>query len=202
MTDPVAIVKYTLIVLALVLALAAPAAAQSLGTQGRGQRAQGDGQVIAAIAVGVAGVYLLEKADEAGEDLIWPERGRSAARWLSAGTVAGGLVLACADLYSSHIDQAKTCLRREAINVGVAYGLAELAKTLVDRERPDKSDRRSFFSMHTSIACAGAFTSTRELAAAALCGSTAYLRVAAGRHWLTDVLTGAVAGIAVTRIAR
>ena len=102
--------------------------------------------------------------------------------------------------------------------------LTQLTKLLVGRERPfvhtQRAERRdfvagsddhlSFFSGHTSstftLAVAAATTATlrgyREApfvwaAGLPLAALTGYLRMAADRHYLTDVLTGALVGSAV-----
>lgn len=89
-------------------------------------------------------------------------------------------------------------------------------KHLVRRERPDGEARHgheawaSFFSGHTSVSFAGATMLTVyaheydwggdtgawavPAVAYSLAGLTGYLRVAGRRHWLTDVLAGAVVG--------
>ncbi len=104
--------------------------------------------------------------------------------------------------------------------------LTQAAKMTFARERPysyfesDPGSKlhgydayRSFFSGHTSITFAGTFSlaallsqsagSQREkalyfTAAALLGGLTGYLRIAADRHYFTDVIAGAGAGALVT----
>lgn len=105
---------------------------------------------------------------------------------------------------------------------GVAAGVTEVTKMLVGRERPfvhalpeDKKGQTaqpadnnlSFFSGHTSgafalAAAAGTVSSMRGYrfaplvwaASGLLAASTAYLRIAADKHWLTDVVAGALIG--------
>jgi len=151
------------------------------------------------IAAGVAaGLYAAQRGDVAAHDrLTWPDR--RAADWLSTGVVAGALVLPCVEPQTG---SRRACLGREGLRVGLAIGVAETAKYFIHRERPDASDRKSFFSEHTAIACAAGFSSKRELLGLALCGAAGYLRVAGERHWFTDVLVGAGVGFGMSRIAR
>ncbi len=100
-------------------------------------------------------------------------------------------------------------------------GLAgQIVQFLVGRERPDthftgahanqSARNTSFYSGHSTIAFAlatssGTVASLRQREEApwiwagglALAGFTSYLRVAADRHYLTDVLVGAAAGSAI-----
>lgn len=172
---------------AIVLVLARPSIARAQDV---------DPRVIVAAAAIAGGVYAVHEADQAGKDhLGWSNR--RAADWLSYGTVAGGLVVTCA----GKAVQA-SCLKREGLRVGATVAIAETVKHFFHRERPDASDQKSFFSEHTALACVGGFSSKREVIGAALCASTAYLRVAARRHWVSDVATGAGVGFAISRIAR
>ncbi|ABS28546.1 phosphatase PAP2 family protein [Anaeromyxobacter sp. Fw109-5] len=108
--------------------------------------------------------------------------------------------------------------------VAIAADVNQLVKFAVARERPfvhfgnyaepdrpaDPDDQLSFYSGHTSTAfsfaaAAGTVASLRGYRSApwiwgvgmALASGVAYFRVAADRHYLTDVLTGAVIGTAV-----
>jgi membrane-associated phospholipid phosphatase len=82
---------------------------------------------------------------------------------------------------------------------GISAGITGIAKISADRTRPNKSDTKSFFSGHTSAAFAGAAaTCSMEnhycgpgFALAALVG---YLRIAADKHFFSDVMVGAAVG--------
>ena len=106
------------------------------------------------------------------------------------------------------------------------YTLTEYIKNFVYRERPDKSDSRSFFNGHTSTAFAASTFLYRELndfydkwevtrtdkslrttfktatfgALYGWAGFVGYSRIRDGKHYLSDVLTGALVGTAVSYI--
>ena len=84
--------------------------------------------------------------------------------------------------------------KRAAIRVASAAAIAESAKRLVNRWRPDLSDDQSFFSQHTAVACSGVGERRGRAVSIALCLSTAYLRIAGDKHWLSDVLVGMAVG--------
>lgn len=112
-----------------------------------------------------------------------------------------------------------------AETVALTYGIKELIKLIVPRERPylyyegypddrvqSGDSHRSFLSGHTALAFAGAsFTSyvfckyhpeskwkIPVIATSySLATATAVLRVASGNHFATDVLAGALLGVAL-----
>lgn len=112
--------------------------------------------------------------------LRW-EHGRKAADVVSTVGVGAALALDCWGHYTGD------CLKREALKVGVALGAAELAKRLVKRERPNGYDHKSFYSMHTELACLSSVV--------VLCPAVGYLRIASDWHWASDVGAGAAAGL-------
>lgn len=103
------------------------------------------------------------------------------------------------------------------------YTLTEYVKNLINRERPDGSDNRSFFSGHTSTTFAAAtflyrelddfydewsFTQNDALLNTAFktasfgvlygwAGYVGYSRIHDKKHFISDVLAGAIAGTAV-----
>ena len=82
----------------------------------------------------------------------------------------------------------------------LTFGLSQLVKRLTDRARPDGSDNHSFFSGHTSTAfVAVGFCAPLFLIPAMLVG---YLRMAANKHWLTDVAAGALVGALMGGLAQ
>jgi membrane-associated phospholipid phosphatase len=152
-----------------------------------------DPKVLAA-AAGIAALVLAD--DLAHEHAAWSVDRRPRADWISTGVVAGAIALPCLE------DRTARCLQTSALRVGLAVGVAESAKYFIHRDRPDKSDRKSFFSEHTALACVGGLSSKRQALGAVLCAAAGYLRVAADKHWVTDVLVGAGVGFGLSRIAR
>ena len=82
-------------------------------------------------------------------------------------------------------------------------------KQLVAERRPDKSDRRSFPSGHTTFAFAGATMLTHEfgrlspwvaIGGYGLATLTAVDRLVRDRHYLHDVCAGAAIGVAATEL--
>jgi membrane-associated phospholipid phosphatase len=144
--------------------------------------------------------------------LVWRDTGR--ADWMSYTTVGGVAAVGVAELRSSDdaLDLAESALA--AVTAG------QIAKFTVGRERPfvhfaapgrvhENDDDVSFFSSHTALAfslatTAGVLASRHHDRLApwiwgggmTLAAATGYLRIAADRHWTTDVLVGAAAGAA------
>lgn len=91
-------------------------------------------------------------------------------------------------------------LKKEVAKDLILAGIAEGTKRLVNRDRPDHSDSKSFFSEHTMFA-ASLFGQNKSLSVA-ISFNTAYLRTAANKHYLTDVVTGAVIGSLVSNVMK
>ena len=122
--------------------------------------------------------------------LAWSESRRGTADKLSTLLVSVALTHPCLLQHPEDGQSRKDCLFQQGKRVGAAIAFAELSKRLIARARPDGSDDKSFFSEHTAIACAA--TATKKTWP--ICAAAAYLRVAAHKHWFTDVLTGAALG--------
>jgi membrane-associated phospholipid phosphatase len=97
----------------------------------------------------------------------------------------------------------------EAVTLAANDGTTLLVKRGTRRERPDRSNRQSFPSAHTSGAAASAALTVRNIeactrspwaiatsrfAADTLVALTGWARVEAGRHYPSDVLAGAALG--------
>lgn len=95
-------------------------------------------------------------------------------------------------------DDPKHALGCEALRMGVTLGASELTKRLVHRERPDHSDHKSFYSMHTAMA--GQAAGWRYEIGIPLMAVAAIGRVQAKRHYWSDVAVGAAAGLATSRL--
>lgn len=93
----------------------------------------------------------------------------------------------------------------QSVRLGVTYGAAQLLKLAIHRERPCAplcgvdNPARSFPSLHTAFACT-ALGGPGLAIAVPLAAGTAGLRIAANKHWLTDVLTGCALGALASRI--
>jgi membrane-associated phospholipid phosphatase len=118
----------------------------------------------------------------------WPSH-RGLADWLSTGAVATNIAM---DTRASWTSPARArAFRCEAIRIGLAAGVAEATKRLVHRRRPDGSDTMSFFSEHTALAAASANGWTFGLG---LTIGTGYGRLAANKHYTSDVIIGGMVG--------
>lgn len=122
--------------------------------------------------------------------LRWPAEHRALAGHISDGIVAGQVLVDTVHSFrSADRSGAFTC---QAIRLGFTIGVAELTKRLVQRTRPDASDRKSFFSEHTAIAMASA--GWRYEIGIPVAFGAGYFRMAANKHYATDVLAGAAVG--------
>lgn len=129
-------------------------------------------------------------ADAAMRDALRWNTHRDVADKVSTVMVGAAVALPCL------IDRSWMCVKKEAVHVGLATGLAELAKLGVHRERPNGVDDKSWFSMHTAIACSATYgTKIWEI-----CPTVGYLRMASDWHWGSDVMTGAFIGAAMTYV--
>lgn len=129
-------------------------------------------------------------ADTAIRDTLrWSDH-RDVADKVSTVMVAAAVVLPCV------IDRTWTCVKKEAVHVGLSTALAEGLKLIVHRDRPNGVDNKSFFSMHTAIACSATYgTKVWEF-----CPAVGYMRIASDWHWGSDVGTGAFVGAAMTYV--
>ena len=92
----------------------------------------------------------------------------------------------------------------------VVGSVVEPMKYIVHRERPNKSNFKSFPSGHSATAFAAAELLHQEyghlspwisVAGYSTAAATAYLRIQNNAHWLGDVIAGAGIGIASTRLS-
>lgn len=92
----------------------------------------------------------------------------------------------------------------------VAASIVHPVKYFIHRERPDKSNLRSFPSGHTSTAFVAAELLHQEyghlspwisVAGYGTAALTGYFRMQNNAHWLGDVVAGAAFGIASTKIS-
>jgi hypothetical protein len=128
---------------------------------------------------------------------------RQVADLASWGTVVAAVALDTKASWDS-TDRGRA-FKLQAVRLGITIGAAQLVKVLTHRDRPCTpscgidSPNSSFYSLHTALAFQ-TLGGPRLTFALPLSISTGGLRIAAGKHWLTDVLVGAAAGAATSRI--
>jgi len=94
----------------------------------------------------------------------------------------------------------KAALLCEGFRLGVAVGIAEGTKLVVHRTRPDGSDRKSFFSEHSAVAAST--SGWRFAIGIPLTGTVGYLRMAAAKHYASDVSVGLAVGFLSRLVCR
>lgn len=124
--------------------------------------------------------------------------GRQIADVVSFGTVIAGQALDARE--SWRCEDRTRCFAWQGLRVGVTYGAVFAVKALVRRQRPCAAwgcgidnPHFSFYSAHTALAFTAVGRGRIEIIVP-LAVSTGGLRVAAGKHYLTDVLVGAGVG--------
>lgn len=140
------------------------------------------------------------RASGEGTPFLWTPPHRQTANVISWGTAIGGVGV---DTWRSfHAPDRKTAFLSQGCALGVAGVAMRTTKHFVHRDRPDGSDNMSMPSGHTTYA----FTGVRQPFDGAFAVSlsagvaTAYFRQAAGKHYLSDTLAGAGAGIGSTAL--
>lgn len=122
-------------------------------------------------------------------------KAQNVANWISNGLVVFSIGSDAFNTFknTAHSSSKKKAAINFSLRVGISVLASELVKHNVSRTRPDGSDNKSFWSEHTSLTCA---TSNwqREWLNIAQCGSVAYFRMAANKHYPTDTLFGGLSG--------
>jgi hypothetical protein len=139
---------------------------------------------------------------------------------VTAGAAYAWPVIALSAVHGGIDNSAGRDMTATLSSMGVAQLMAGISKRVFRRSRPnvvfdadpidDADDVQSFFSAHTAttfaaVVSAGTIASRRGspqakwiwIGGIGLAGSTGYLRVAADRHFLTDVLVAAGVGVAI-----
>jgi hypothetical protein len=122
--------------------------------------------------------------------------------WLSNGLVASALFTSFAQR-----DDSYQPLVTDVLALGGAYAFSAGMKRVADRTRPDRSDDLSLPSQHATSAFFGAQITVRNLSTMGspylgpiqatlftLASASAWARIEAGRHYPSDILTGAAIG--------
>lgn len=131
------------------------------------------------------------------QPLAW-DHGRPIADWISTGLVGANVVGSTWHAWQAeHRGRALGCL---ALTNGLTLGVNEVVKRLVHRERPDGSDNKSFYSMHTALASVNA--GWRVNVSVPIAIGAGYGRAAADKHFLSDIAVGAAAGGFTARLCR
>jgi membrane-associated phospholipid phosphatase len=115
----------------------------------------------------------------------------------SYGTVATPVIFTTIDAWRSQ--NQKQAFEREVMSIGIAEGLAFLAKHVIHEQRPCApacgidQPNTSFFSAHTALAFS--MIADRPALSISLATSTGVLRVVAKKHHWYDVAVGAAVGV-------
>jgi membrane-associated phospholipid phosphatase len=127
----------------------------------------------------------------------WPSHTTSAAR------VSDGLVAAAVTLDTVHAWRSadrKRAFLNEGCRLGLTVGVSELVKRTTHRTRPDGSDDMSFWSEHTAVAMQA--SGWRYSVGVPIAIGAGYFRMAAGKHYATDVAAGAGMGLLAQWVCR
>lgn len=106
-------------------------------------------------------------------------------------TVGALLALDAKDAWQA--DDRRHAVSLFAARIFVNWAWAETVKGLADRERPDGSDRKSFYSLHQALACSTRGGTGWKFFVPLSIG-TGIGRVLGKKHFFTDVLAGCVVG--------
>lgn len=128
----------------------------------------------------------------------WSVEQRPIARRISDGLVL--FQLAADTVHSFRAEDRRHALLSQGCRVGLTFGATEIVKRATHRTRPDGSDNLSFWSGHTATAVQGA--GWRYQIGIPIAIGAGYFRMAADRHYLTDVAAGAGAGWLASRVCR
>lgn len=140
-------------------------------------------------------LVVVQPARAEDQPLAW-DRGRPVADWISTGLV--GANIAGSTWHAWRAERRGHALGCLALTNGLTLTVNEVVKRLVHRERPDGSDNKSFYSMHTALASVNA--GWRVNVSIPIAIGAGYGRAAADKHFLSDIAVGAAAGGLTARI--
>jgi membrane-associated phospholipid phosphatase len=143
----------------------------------------------------IAILLLLAAPAAAGErtPFLWTPPRRPVANGISWGTAIGSVALDTVRSFKA--EHRKTALLEQACGLGVAGLAMRTTKHLVHRDRPDGSDDRSFYSGHTTYSAVSTRRGYGFGISFLLTVDTAFFRQAAGKHYPSDTIVGALAGL-------
>lgn len=161
----------------------------------------GAGLIYALVRLGMFLVAFLVLASSVSAEptpLQWPAANRALARHLSDGLVYGAVGL---DTWHSwRAEDRRHAFGCQALRMGLSIGANLAVKNLVHRERPDGSNNYSYYSGHSSNAMAA--SGWNYSVGVPLAFGAGYLRVASGKHYISDVISGLGVGFAVSKVCR
>lgn len=114
------------------------------------------------------------------------------ADWTSTGLVGVNMAM---EIKENH-DEWKCLVAKNVLGIGIA----EITKLLVHKERPDKSDFKSFFSEHSELAMINSTWNPKIGISIAF--STGAGRMIAKKHDIIDVSVGLGVGFGLTKICK
>jgi membrane-associated phospholipid phosphatase len=147
-------------------------------------------------------ILLIAAPAGAGErtPFLWTPPHRHTANAISWGTAIGSVALDTVRSFKS--EHRKTALLEQTCGLGVAGLAMRTTKHFVSRMRPDGSDNRSFYSGHTTYSAVSARTGYGFGFSVILSIDTAFFRQAAGKHFASDTIVGALAGVGSEALCR
>lgn len=126
------------------------------------------------------------------QPLAWAAEHRALAGHLSDGSVAAAIALDTAHSVRTHTWKPQAC------RMGLTIGTTEIVKRVVNRTRPDGSDRSSFWSEHTAVAMQA--SGWRFSIGVPIAIGAGYFRMAANKHYASDVAAGALMGFVAQKV--
>lgn len=147
----------------------------------------------------LAGVLIMTSTAAAAQEPMPFEWSPQYRAW--AGHISDALVVSqvTADTVHSMRQLAKwEAVRCQSLRYAAVLGSTEATKRLVHRTRPDGSDDKSFFSMHTALAFAA--SGWKVEIGIPIAAGAGYGRMAADKHFLTDVIAGLFTGLGAQQL--
>jgi len=135
-----------------------------------------------------------------GTPFQWAPPHRQTANVISWGTAIGAVGLDTVRSFKS--DHRRVAVGEQLCGLGLAGLAMRTTKHFVSRERPDRSDDRSFYSGHTTYSAVSARPGWGFGVSVSFAVDTAILRQAAAKHYPSDTIVGALAGAGVQALCR